>query len=78
MKYLVDEFANIKNQIFQPSITVDIFYSNLCIVEAAPKHGGRPQPKLLPHLQQTLHDRRASDGAHEVCSQGPQCLWGAR
>ena len=26
MKYLVDEFANIKNQIFQPSITVDIFY----------------------------------------------------
>ena len=26
MKYLVDEFANIKNQIFQSSITVDIFY----------------------------------------------------
>ena len=53
-------------------------YSNLCIVEAAPKHGWRPQPQLLPHLQQALHDRRAADGTHEVCPQGPQRLWGAR
>ena len=47
-------------------------YSNLCIVEAAPKHGWRPQPQLLPHLQQALHERRDADGAHEVRAQGPQ------
>ena len=44
---------------------------------AAPVSGGGPQPELLSHLQQALHDRRAADGAHEVCPQGPQCLWGA-
>ena len=88
MKYLVDEFSNIKIKYFN-QVTVDIFYfegigvlytllfsrklySNLCIVEAAPKHGWRPQPQLLPHLQQALHERRDADGAHEVRAQGPQ------
>ena len=50
----------------------------LMLFLAAPVPGGRPQPELLSHLQQALHDRRAADGAHEVCPQGPQCLWGAR
>ena len=38
----------------------------------APKHGRGPEPQLLPDLQQAVHERRDADGAHEVCSQGPQ------
>ena len=45
---------------------------------AAPVPGGGSQPQLLSHLQQAVHDRRAVDGTHEVCPQGPQCLRGAR
>ncbi len=41
-------------------------------VVAAPGAGGRPEPQLLPHLQQALHVRGAAHGAHEVRPQGPQ------
>ena len=41
---------------------------------SAPIPGGGPQPQLLPHLQQALHDGGDADGAHEVRAQGPECI----
>ena len=33
----------------------------------APEHGGRTKPKLLPDLQQTLHEWGNAYGTHEIC-----------